>query len=208
MRGSLGARASAFVTVVLLHVFAIGAFWYGLAESGARPVPDILEVRVIDTDRHREPLPPPPLPQVDLNRSQAIQIAAPEVAIPAADPAPPLQVEIVESGITPTPPRGPAAAPAPRPGVKPKAIYVPGGWQRYPAESLRAKETGAPTITICISDVGAVDSVEVTESSGFPRLDQAAVGIGREARFKPAMQDGKPVSLCLPYRIKFGLYNF
>src|SRR5271169_1569300 len=115
MRGSLGARASAFVTVVLLHVFAIGAFWYGLAESGARPVPDILEVRVIDTDRHPEPLPPLPLPQVDLNRSQAIQIAAPEVAIPAADPAPPLQVEIVESGITPTPPRGPAAAPAPRP---------------------------------------------------------------------------------------------
>jgi TonB family protein len=43
------------------------------------------------------------------------------------------------------------------------------------------------------------------ESSGFPRLDQAAVGIGKEARFRPAMREGKPMPFCLPYRITFAI---
>jgi protein TonB len=143
---------------------------------------------------------------VNLNQSVVIQIAAPEIVIPAPADPPPLQVEAIQTVITPPQPQAPELAP--HPNVKPKAIYVPGGWERYPAESLRARETGAPTITICISATGVADSVQVTKSSGFPRLDQAAVGIGKEARFKPAMQDGKPVPLCLPYRITFATNIF
>ena len=91
--------------------------------------------------------------------------------------------------------------------MRPRPIYVPGGWERYPAESIRAHESGRPTITICISAAGAIDSVQLTNSSGFPRLDQAAVGIGKEARFRPAMREGKPVPFCVPYRITFAIRN-
>jgi protein TonB len=212
--GRVGARerrAMTFLAVVLLHALAIRAFWLDLATSRVRPEPTTLEIQMIQPERRWEPLPPmPPLrlmpPPVNFHPPlSAIQIAAPESPA-AAEPSPPLQVETIPTEVAPPPPQ--ASAPAPRSNAKPKAIYVPGGWQRYPEESIRAKETGAPTITICVSAAGVVDSVQVAESSGFPRLDQAAVGIGREARFKPALLDGRPVPLCLPYRVKFDFLHF
>jgi periplasmic protein TonB len=196
-------RATAFMAVISVHVLAIYGLWIGLADSGMRPEPAILQIEVIPTDRRREPLPPPPAPPLNLNQSVVIQVAPPEVDIPpAADPPPP---EIQAAQIELTPPAPAAAEPAPHATVKPKPLHVPGGWERYPAESVGAKETGAVTITICISAAGMADSVRVTQSSGFMRLDQAAVGIGKEARFKPATEDGKPVAICLPYRIRFGI---
>lgn len=202
MRGLRRHRAIAFAAVTMVHAIAIYAFWIGLADSGARSAPALLQVEVIQVDKHRDAPPPLSLPPVDLNRSMAIQIVAPQIDIPLPADPPLLNVETIVPD-TALPPQAPG--PAPDADVKPKALYVPGGWQRYPAESLRAKETGSPTITICISAAGSVDSVQVTKSSGYPRLDQAAVGIGREARFKPATADGKPVPLCLPYRIKFAM---
>jgi protein TonB len=198
-----GRRAIAFMAVISVHVLAIYALWIDLADSSVRPEPTILQIEVIPTDRRREPLPPPPAPPLNLNQSVVIQVAPPEAEIaPAADPPPP---EIQTARIELTPPASATPESAPHATVKPKPLHVPSGWERYPAESVGARETGAVTITICISAAGMPDSVRVTQSSGFSRLDQAAVGIGKEARFKPATEDGKPVSICLPYRIRFGI---
>jgi periplasmic protein TonB len=193
------------VAILLLHLLAIGALWSGLRPSRVRYVQTIFQIEAVPADKPKES--PRRIP-VNLTESWAIQIVTPEIDIPVAeDLPPPIQVTraVEEFAASPGPPA--VAAALSDPDIRPRPIHVPGGRNRYPAESVRAGEFGAPTITICISATGAVDSVQVNESSGFPRLDQAAVSIGKEAIFRPARLDGKPVPFCLPYRIKFKIGN-
>jgi protein TonB len=200
-------HALVIVGICLLHSFAIRAIWMGLAGTGARDLQTILQIDVITAAKPEKR--PPPLPPVNLKEYRAIQAVIPEINIPIAEDLPPIQVTSLQKESTVAPePTAPAQPAVPSvPSVKPRPIFVPGGWDRYPAESIRAHETGRPTITICISAAGAIDSVQLTTSSGFPRLDQAAVGIGKEARFRPAMREGKPVPFCVPYRITFAIRN-
>jgi periplasmic protein TonB len=205
--GSYRRHALVLVGIFLLHLFAIRAIWMGLANSGVRDVQKILQIDVIRADKpEKRPL---PLPPVNLKAYRAIQVLTPEINIPVAEDLPPtIQATSLQKQSTPEPAAAPALPAVPSaPSVGPRPLFVPGGWDRYPAESIRAHETGRPTITICISAAGAIDSVQLTNSSGFPRLDQAAVGIGKEARFRPAMREGKPVPFCVPYRITFAIRN-
>jgi protein TonB len=202
-------HALVFAGIFLLHLLAIRVIWMGLADSGAHDVQTILQIDVIPDDKpETRPL---LLPPVNLKDYRAIQVVTPEIDVPIAeDLAPAIEVTSLqkESVLTPEPAAAPAQPPVPSvPSVRPRPIYVPGGWERYPAESIRAHETGRPTITICVSAAGAIDSVQLTLSSGFARLDQAAVDLGREARFRPAMREGKPVPFCAPYRITFAIRN-
>jgi protein TonB len=206
--GSYPRHGLVFVGVFLLHLLAIRAIWMGLADSRARDVQTILQIDVIPADRpEKRPL---ALPAMNLQEYRAIQVVTPEIDIPIAEDLPPA-IQVTSLQKEPSLPAEPAAAPAQPavvPSVMPRPIFVPGGWSRYPAESLRIHETGRPTITICISAAGTIDSVQLTDSSGFPRLDQAAIGIGKEARFRPAMREGKPVPFCAPYRITFQMRNY
>jgi periplasmic protein TonB len=195
-----------FAGILLLHLVAIRALWSGLTNPRVRDPSTIFQIDMLPAEKAKEP--PPRLSPVNLMASRAIPEVAPQIDIPVAeDPPSPIQVIPMrqERDASPGPPATPAAPSVPN--IRPRPIYVPGGRDRYPAESIRAGESGEPTIMICISATGAVDSVQVHESSGFPRLDQAAVGIGKEARFRPAKLDGKPVPTCVPYRIKFAMNN-
>jgi periplasmic protein TonB len=208
--GTYRRHALVFMGICLIHLLAIWVIWMGLADSSMRDAQNILQIDVIlvDTSAKRPLL----LPAVNLKAYQAIQVVTPQIDIPIAEDLPAtIQVTSLQKELT-SPPEQPAAMPAPPPvqlipSVRPRPIYVPGGWERYPAESIRAHEAGRPTITICVSAAGTIDSVQLAESSGFPRLDQAAVDIGKEARFRPAMREGKPMPFCLPYRITFAIRN-
>jgi protein TonB len=193
--------------IFMLHSLAIGALWSGLRPSTTRTVPTIFQVDVVSAAKPKEL--PPRLSPINWKESWVIPVATPEIDIPVVEEAPaPIQVARAGAEVAASPDLPAVAAPPSVPNVRPRPIHVPGAWGRYPPESIRAGEAGAPTITICISATGAVDSVQVSESSGYPRLDQAAVGIGKEALFKPARLDGKPVPVCVPYRIKFKIGNF
>ena len=184
---------------------------YGLARGFSNPnthyTPAALQVEIFERD-HR-PEAPPVLRASRLPGQQPVQIVAPaiEFDLRADTPPAPIQLATIENAAA-----APVSAPPPRlaslgPTTRPRPIYVPQGRERYPADSIRAKEFGEPTISICISETGAIDSVAVSRSSGFVRLDQAAIGIGRESKFKPAMRAGEPVPLCVNYRIKFEIEN-
>jgi protein TonB len=199
-------HAFVLVGILLFHLLAMGALWSGLRPSRVPHVQTIFQIDVVPDDKPKEP--PPRLSPVNVKESWAIQAVTPEIDIPVAEDLPlPIQVTRVpeELAASPGPPAVTAAPSVPT--VRPRPIHVPGGLDRYPAKSIRAGESGAPTVTICISATGAVDSVQVNESSGFPRLDQAAVSIGKEAIFRPASLDGKAVPFCIPYRIKFKIGN-
>ena len=66
----------------------------------------------------------------------------------------------------------------------------------YPPESIPLQEEGVARVDFVVRIDGMVDEVKITQSSGSPRLDAAAIAIVSKWRFKPAMQDGRP----LPWR--------
>ena len=49
------------------------------------------------------------------------------------------------------------------------------GFQHYPAQSLFQSEQGTVGLKISLDEQGSVSDVAVVKSSGFPRLDEAAV---------------------------------
>jgi TonB family protein len=74
----------------------------------------------------------------------------------------------------------------------------------YPPESLRRHEQGAVEFLVIIREDGSVASVQLHKTSGFPRLDKAALTALRTARFTPAQLDEKPVavSVIIPFRFQ------
>lgn len=66
----------------------------------------------------------------------------------------------------------------------------------YPAESARRKETGTTALTVCVTTEGRLVDVRLARSSGYARLDQAALAWARSAKFTPAAINGDPVNVC------------
>lgn len=76
----------------------------------------------------------------------------------------------------------------------------------YPPESIKSQEEGATTLRYVILEDGTVGDVQILNSSGFARLDQAAVAMVKSKwRFKPATENGKPVLVAVPAEIVFAL---
>ncbi|MFN3304384.1 MAG: energy transducer TonB, partial [Roseateles sp.] len=97
-------------------------------------------------------------------------------AAPAAPPAP-----------------APTAAPGPR-QIAPSAVrYQKLPELHFPALAKRAGEQGTVVLRITVDATGRLKQASVHRSSGFERIDQAALQDIRSARFVPYMEDGKPV---------------
>jgi len=112
---------------------------------------------------------------------------------------------------TPVAPPAVASAPA-RPG--PPAATSPPGFDadylhnpppRYPPAAQRLRESGRVLLAVQVSASGLPERVEVSTSSGSPRLDQAALETVRRWRFVPAQQAGKPVAAGVIVPIVFRL---
>ena len=63
---------------------------------------------------------------------------------------------------------------------------------RYPPASMRLREEGVVTLKFLISENGQVLSGSVEKSSGYKRLDDAALAALSLCKFKPATVDGRP----------------
>jgi protein TonB len=101
----------------------------------------------------------------------------PPVVAPPAPPAPP----------APAPPAGPTAAAVPNRG---NVISE----DDYPSASRAAEEEGVVRVTYVVGVDGRVNECEVTQSSGFKRLDDTTCNlIKRRFRFKAALRGGSPV---------------
>jgi periplasmic protein TonB len=194
-----------FVATCALHVMAI--YYVATQEvTGRGPLWSTLEVSFIPTEKPTEPPPPAPLPVLLTDafaERQLIDIPPPTVEVAGSQEA----SQAIHVSPPPDPPPQPDPAPQDGQGygplTKPYVISGPHSQDRYPRASIRHKEAGRTVVKICISPTGTADSVEVVQSSGYPRLDRAAVDIGWDYVFAPAMREGKSVSVCLPYGIRF-----
>jgi protein TonB len=91
----------------------------------------------------------------------------------------------------------PAPAPTPTGGSDtfgPKLIVS--NKPPYPPASVRAQEQGTTSLSVCVDERGRTSSVQVTKSSGYTRLDEAALAWMKQARFRPAKQSGSVRAVC------------
>jgi TonB family protein len=81
------------------------------------------------------------------------------------------------------------AAHAEETGPRPEFASCPK--PEWPRESLRFEQLGKVTMAFLIGEDGKVQDAVITETSGFPLLDAAALEGVAKCRFKPAKTDGK-----------------
>ncbi len=73
----------------------------------------------------------------------------------------------------------------------------------YPLDLWDEGVEGSTLLRVRVSEVGEVDSVEVTESSGHAGLDSAAVNGARQLRFQPGRKNGKRVRMWATLPVHF-----
>jgi TonB family protein len=75
----------------------------------------------------------------------------------------------------------------------------------YPSFSKRSGEQGTAAVRLIIDETGSVEDVALLQSSSFPRLDRAAIALGKAYRFTPYVINGSPQRISTNLLIKFNL---
>lgn len=171
--------------VIGLHALIIWGLIYGLARKVVELLPPPIETKILKELVEQEEAPPPPPPKFETPPPPFIP--PPEINIQqAAAPRP----NAITTTTTAPPPVAAPAPPAARkaPVVKAKNCREPD----YPAVSERLGETGSVVLQLLVGVDGKVTESKVETSSGFPRLDKAAVDGLSRCRFTPGSNGGVP----------------
>lgn len=75
----------------------------------------------------------------------------------------------------------------------------------FPAMSREAGEEGTVLLLVRVSESGRTDQVQVAQSSGYSRLDEAALNSVRQWRFIPARHGSRPVAESVMVPVNFRL---
>jgi len=196
------------LAVVALHVGFIGALQSGLLMRAAEVVvPVELLSQIIEPPLPRV-APPPPAPPARAPLEQPQKTIAkaptPEAPLPTAikdpTPAPNAPTGAVVPQTAPAPMAAPvAAAPvaAPAPPAPPSvqlpssdADYLQNPRPSYPSMSRRMNEQGKTTVRVLIGADGQPQRAEIAKSSGFGRLDDAALATVMRWRYVPGKRGG------------------
>lgn len=127
---------------------------------------------------------PPGLP---FEHTPAVEAASPTHTEPPATSSPP--AASTPAPLTPAQP-DPASPPATPPRFNIGSPSNPS--PAYPAYSIRQRETGRVLLRVQVSATGTPTAIDLEQSSGFFRLDRAAIQAVWTWRFTPAQEDGHP----------------
>ena len=197
-------RGIVFLLIVALH----GLFFWLLASGMSHRVIDAvlgpIETRIIEEAPEIKDEPPPPPPKIE---TPPPFVPPPEVAIEIpAEAAPATAIRTVTN-------QAPVAQPPPKPAPVAVARTAPKSDPRrpltqpeYPPSSRRAGETGTVILEVYVLENGRAGDVRVKQSSGFPKLDDAAVReVKRSWRLTPGTENGKPVPMWGQFAVTFKL---
>jgi protein TonB len=209
-RGLHRGQAPAFFAVVAVHGLAA---WALLSANGIREVlVDVvppLVVSLIDARQEPEPyLPPPPAePRFEVTPLAVIAPLPDQVEVAAATAEAPRSQPVTAAVATQreATDRTPSTSAPPRTIPASAVEYIVSPRPAYPLYSRRAKETGVVMLRVLIDDGGLPAQIVIEKSSGFPRLDEAALVAMRGARFKPYMENGRALAVWAPAPVIFEL---
>lgn len=207
--------------VLLFHALALWGLQSGLIRRAVEViVPAEVLSEFIEPPAPKAPPPPAPAPKVPQPKTVAprptpLPPAPQPVAIADPTPAP-----AAPTGIsTPQPPSPPLAAPvaaappAPPPPPAPPRVELPSSdadylqnpKPAYPAISKRLGEQGKVIVRVLIGADGLPQKAEIKQSSGFDRLDQAALTTVMRWRYVPGKRGGVPDTMWFQVPLNFVL---
>jgi len=211
--------AVVLTAVMFLHAAFLAGLWWS-SETPIPPQVATLSVRLLPAAATPDPMPtpvtPPPKPMPPApKRPQPV----PRVVTPTSVPAPPLEVpaespaesqsaepETVSSLVAPAAvAESSSAEPAPIVAPRFDVAYLNNPAPIYPAASRRASEAGRVLLRVRVAAGGNAEAVTLHRSSGFARLDQAAMEAVQRWRFIPARQGELAVAEWVIVPIHFSL---
>lgn len=169
-------------------------------------------------------VPPPP----EKKQKKAVEKIVKKIEKKVLDPVPQVQEQVVEQPVTQASPqevvsdtktekvvevpqvieKAAPQQPEPEPVVEPPRFgvaYLNNPAPNYPAMSRRQGEEGRVLLRVLVSMDGKAESVELEKSSGFDRLDQAALEVVKKWSFIPAKKGKEVLSAYVLVPVKFSL---
>jgi protein TonB len=201
-------RTLAFILVVIIHALFFWVLASGLGAKMVQTVMGPVETKIIEElpDDSKEPPPPPP----DIEQPPPY-VPPPEVSVDIAiDTGPTTAISNATSERPVAPPPPVAAKPVERAVVKTRPSTAGKGARtslpEYPPASRRAGEAGTVELRCFVQESGKCTEVTIVKSSGFDKLDEAAVKeVQRNWKFVPGKEDGKPVAMWHTFAVTFRL---
>jgi protein TonB len=205
--------------VVFFHVAGLWAVQSGLMRQAIEvivPAEILIEFIESATPKVTPPRPTPPKPVV---AKQAVTQAAPTqiksvepLPLAIADPAPypnaPVGAVVPAAVVAPQA-AAPAVAAPPAPArvelPSSDADYLQNPRPAYPGLSKRLGEQGKVVVRVFIEVDGKAQKAEIKQSSGFERLDQAALATVLRWRYVPGKRAGLAESMWFNVPINFVL---
>lgn len=189
-------RFSGLIMVVALHLGAVMALMIGLQPKNGGILERAFDVTPIDEPI--EKIDPPPPPEVTYTPETPIvsvpdfnvstETSGTSITVHQAKPEPPITI---------APKASPTAAKAPAKGLSAPA---------YPGESKMLGEEGLVELALYLNENGRVQEARIETSSGFPRLDNAALKHAQKAwKFAPCTQDNQPTPCWHKIKFRFQL---
>ena len=186
----------AILTIVIGHVLLLAALVkMDVIGLGPKPAPPtVVELLSIapppppSADPKPEMAPVKPVQPLIVSPPPIVQTPAPPPIVAVAAAPPPPQAVIVSAAPASPAPSAPVS-------VDLSTKMVSASPPRYPTESRRKHEEGTVVLRLLLGLDGRVDDVSVSRSSGFERLDKAALDAVRRWRWSPTVQAGQPVQV-------------
>ena len=189
-------RGPVGLAVIGLHLVLI---YFVAGSLGIVKLPEFakpMEAVIIDSppDEQHEPVkvvkPELETPQVE---TPPIEDTIPDIEVPVDEPAP--------NAITAQRSDSPPVTETANMTVSRRVDPV------YPPTSRRNGEQGMGLFRVLVDEKGHPTDVQVLKSSGFPRLDTAAMEAIRKWAFKPAVQNSQPIQSWTRVQVAFQLQN-
>jgi periplasmic protein TonB len=195
---SVLSRSGPALAVIGIHVVLI---YLISASMGIVPIPTFKPpmdaVFIEDTESKPEPAPVIE-PEIEIPTQNIEQPLPEEIPI-----APPIEVDL------PVQPSGETAIAAQESAQPPGQVQDLKATQRvepvYPSASRRGGEEGTVRLRVLVDERGRPRDVQLAQSSGFPRLDDAAMDAVRRWRFQAASDGTNAISAWTQVAVSFKL---
>ena len=192
-------NAAIAVSVVLLHVGFIYALYSGLLMRAVELVVPVVVMSQFIEPPSPKVTPPPPAPApakkaitksptVAAPLPMAINDPTPAVNAPTGTTTPQPALPAIAAPVAAAPVAAPAAPAVQLPSSD--ADYLQNPRPPYPAISRRLNEQGKTTVRVLIGTDGLPQRAEISKSSGFSRLDDAAMATVMRWRYVPGKRGG------------------
>ncbi|MCP5139461.1 MAG: energy transducer TonB [Chromatiales bacterium] len=196
--GRSAGRTAILIGIVAFHVMLVVAINSSLSTVILDRLPPLIKAEIIE-EITKDEEPPPPPPTVE---TPPPYVPPPDIVIdlPTTTKGPTTALVVTDKPRPVAPPPSPVVKKAPEIDPRYKRRFQPD----YPPTSRRLGEEGSVIVQVLVDPEGKVSDGKIQTSSGFPRLDEAALKHALRAwRFTPGTEDGKPVSVWHSVKVTF-----